>query len=62
MKIFFTMRVVRHKNRFSQRSCGCPIPEITQGQVEWEFEQPELVGVPAVYGRMGGLDDLLCLL
>lgn len=55
------MRVVRHKNRFSQRSCGCPIPEITQGQVEWEFEQPELVGVPA-YGRMGGLDNLLCLL
>lgn len=56
MKLFFTMRVVRNKNRFSQRSCGCPIPEITQGQVEWEFEQPELVE------GVGELEDFSCLL
>ncbi|KAK4817899.1 hypothetical protein QYF61_002283 [Mycteria americana] len=32
-KTFFTMRVV------AQRSCGCPIPGIVQGQVGWGFAQ-----------------------
>ena len=32
----------------AQRSCGCPLPGIVQGQVGWSSEQPGLVeGVPA---------------
>ena len=35
----------------AQRSCGCPLPGIVQGQAGWGFEQPDLVeGVPA-HGR-----------
>jgi len=50
-KKFFTMRLVRHWNRLSQRSCGCPLPGSVQGQAGWDFEQPGLVeGVPA-HGR-----------
>jgi len=49
-KKFFTVRVVRHWNRFAQRSCGCPLPGSVQGQVGWGFEHPGLVeGVSAHY-------------
>jgi len=35
----------------AQRSCGCPLPGIVQGQVGEDIEQPGLVeGVPA-HGR-----------
>ena len=43
--IYFTGKVVRCWHR---RSCGCPIPGGTQGQVGWGPGQPGLVGgVPA---------------
>lgn len=33
---------------FVQRVCGCPIPGIFQGQIEWVLSQPDLlVGAPA---------------
>ena len=42
----------------AQRSCGCPIIGSVQGEVGWDFEQPDLVeGVPA-HGRKVGLGDL----
>jgi len=37
-KKFFTMRVVRHWNRPSQRSCGCPLPGNVQGKAGCGFE------------------------
>ena len=41
-----------------QRGCGCPIPGSSQGQVEWRFEQPDLVKDDPAHGRVVGLDDL----
>jgi len=45
---FFTMRVVKHWNRFAQRHGRCSIPRNTQGQVGQGSEQLDLVeAVPA---------------
>ena len=41
----------------AQRSCGCPIPGNTQGQVGWGPGQPELLGGTA-YGRGLELEGL----
>jgi len=42
----------------AQTGCGCPLPGRVQGQVRWDFEQPDLVeGIPT-YGRGVELDDL----
>jgi len=35
----------------AQRSCGCPIPGSVQGQVGWDFEQPDLVGGGPTHSR-----------
>ena len=37
----------------AQRSCGCPIPGGTEGQVGWGPGQPELVGGSPAHGRAG---------
>jgi len=50
-KKFFTMRVVRHWKRVTQKSCGCPILGSVQGQVRWGFEQPGLVEVVPAHAR-----------
>ncbi|KAM9643769.1 uncharacterized protein ACIBXB_012437 [Morphnus guianensis] len=42
----------------AQRSCGCPIPGIVQGQVGWGFEQLDLVEDVPAHGRRVELDDL----
>jgi len=48
---FFTMRVVRQRNRLPREIVECPLPGNVQGQVGRGFEQPVLVeGVPA-HGR-----------
>ena len=39
---FFTMRVVRCRNRLP-RGCGCPVLGGVQGQVGWDPGQPGLV-------------------
>lgn len=31
-------------DQITQRSCGFPIPGGVQGEVEWGFEEPDLVG------------------
>ena len=35
----------------AQRSCGCPLPGIAQGQVGWSSEQPGLVEDVPAHGR-----------
>jgi len=35
----------------AQRSCGCPLPGIVQGQVGWSSEQPGLVEDVPAHGR-----------
>ena len=35
----------------AQRSCGCPIPGMVQGQVGWGPGQPDLVGGVPAHGR-----------
>jgi len=50
-KKFFTMGVVETLEQVAQRSCGCPLPGIVQGQVGWGFEQPGLVEDVPAHGR-----------
>jgi len=42
-----------------QWGCGCPLPESTQGQAEWGFEQPGLEGGVPAYSRGLKRDDVL---
>jgi len=42
-KKVFTISVVKHWNRLSQRSCVCLLPGSVPGQVGWGFEQPGVV-------------------
>lgn len=47
-------QVVRHLEVVAQRSCGCPIPVIVQGQAGWGSDQPGPVkGVPALSNAVG---------
>jgi len=51
-----------HAAQAAQRSCGCPIPGDTQGQVEWGPRQPglllnQVIGNAAMAGGLK-LDDL----
>jgi len=41
--------------QIAQRSCGCPVPVSIQGEVEWGFEQPDLVKDVSACGRVAGL-------
>lgn len=27
----------------AQRTCGCPIPRSVEGQVKWDFDEPDLM-------------------
>lgn len=48
-----TLKQVAH------RICGCLVPEVVQGQVEWVSGQPDPVGGIPAHGREGlELDDL----
>jgi len=51
-KIFFMCRMVRHWHSCPE-SCGCPIPEGTQGQVGWVHGQLQLVSGSPAHGRIG---------
>jgi len=42
-----------------QRSCGCPIPGGTQGQVGWAPGQPELLGDSPAHDRRAGTEEAL---
>ena len=53
---FISLRAKTVEN--SHRSFGCPLPGSVQGQVEWGFEQPDLVKDVAAYGSVCGLGDL----
>jgi len=53
-KKFYTIRVVRHRNRFAQRGGGYPVLGDIQGQAEQGSGQPMLaVVVPVHYNRVG---------
>ncbi|PKU35625.1 hypothetical protein llap_14069 [Limosa lapponica baueri] len=46
-KKFFTLRMVRHCNRFPREVVDAP----SLGQIGWGFEQPGLVGGVPAHGR-----------
>lgn len=46
---FFPVRIGRHWEQVTQRSCGCAIPGNARGQIGKGSEQPDPVkGVPAM--------------
>ena len=49
------------QKQIAQRSCGCLIPGGIQGQAEWDFGQPDLVGWHPVLGRGVGTRSLRSL-
>lgn len=53
--IYFTVRVVKHKNKVAQRSCGLPVLGETQNTNRAGTGQPALAGSAA---SRAGLSDL----
>jgi len=50
-KKFFTMRGVKHWNRWPREVVNANLPGRVQGQVGWSSEQPGLVEDVPAYGR-----------
>ena len=57
-KKFFYDKGGEALEQVAQRSCECPIIASVQGQVGWDFEQPDPVKAVPAHGRVVGLDDL----